>query len=334
MAKILITGGAGFIGSQLGYQLYKKGHDIILLDNMSFGHEDNLTVNGEKFGEFILDDVRNKSIFKYFKDVDYVYHFAGIAPLPNCQSDPYEAISVNVAGTANVFEACRLNNIKRIIFASTSAIYENNKSTPFKESDKTNPDLIYATTKLQCEHLCNSFSSVYNMDIVTLRFFNVYGPHQDFKRKHPPLTGYLIKSFMVGETPILHSDGYQKRDYVYIDDLINICDIVMTHNKAKGETFNVSSGYALSVRDIVSLISSNFSNPIKPIYQEASKFWDKYPELFKGKYPMKIKRLEEEVRKYSLGCPSKSEKMLGWKSLTPPEIGFKNSVEYAKNMGL
>ena len=334
MAKILITGGAGFIGSQLGYLLHNEGHEVLLLDNMSFGHKDNLIIDGKKFGTFILDDIRNKSFFKHCKEVDYVFHLAGIAPLPNCQEDPYEAVNVNVAGTANVLEACRVNGVKRVIFASTSALYENNKVSPFAEKDEIYPDLIYATTKLQCEKLCNSFNKTYGLETVILRFFNVYGPHQDFQRKQPPLTGYLIKEFMMGNAPILHSDGYQRRDYVYVDDLLEMCKIVMTHKKASGEIFNVSSGKTISVREIVSMISSNFKETKEPIYREAHKFWDKYPKLFQGKYPLKIKRLEEEVKKFSLGCVYKSKKILGWEAKTDFKIGFKNSVNYAKKIGL
>lgn len=334
MAKILITGGAGFIGSQLGYDLHNKGHEVILLDNMSFGHKDNLIINGKSFGKFIKDDIRNKTLFKHCKGVDYVFHFAGIAPLPNCQENPYEAVDVNVAGTANVLEACRVNNVKRIIFASTSALYENNTKFPCKETDQVTPDLVYATTKLQCEDLCNSFSKSYGMEIVCLRFFNVYGPHQDFKRKHPPLTGYLIKEFMLGNTPILHSTGDQQRDYVYIDDLLEICKISLTHKNAPGNIFNVCSGNTLSVKDIVKEISIYFDNPKTPIYREASKFWEKYPNLFKGKYPLSIKRLEKEVNKFSLGCKNKSKNILQWSSKISPKEGFKTTVEYAKQLGL
>ena len=319
MAKILITGGAGFIGSQLGNNLDKQGHEVILLDNMSFGHEDNLVVDGKRFGTFILDDIRNKSLFEHMKGVDYVFHFAGIAPLPNCQEDPYEAVEINVAGTANVLEACRVNGVKRIIFASTSAIYENNDLFPCKEADEVYPDLIYATTKLQCEHLCNAFTNSYGMDIVCLRFFNVYGPHQDFKR---------------GGTPILHSDGNQKRDYVYVDDLLEMCNIVMSHDKAPGNIFNVSSGIPISVRDIVDEISSNFEKVSMPTYRSADLFWEKYSNLFEGKYPLKMERLNKEVNKYSKGCVIKSSEILGWKAKTSLEEGFKNTVEYAIKMGI
>ena len=143
MAKILITGGAGFIGSQLGYSLYKEGHEVLLLDNMSYGKLDNLIIDGKTFGEFIGMDIRSKELYSVMKNVDYVFHFAGIAPLPDCQSDPYNAIDVNVAGTANVLDAARYNGVKRVIFSSTSATYENNKTFPSKEDDETSPYLIY-----------------------------------------------------------------------------------------------------------------------------------------------------------------------------------------------
>ena len=332
--KILITGGAGFIGSQLGYNLHKKGHEILLLDNMSYGNKDNLEIDGKTFGTFIEDDIRNKSFFEYTKNVDYIYHFAGVAPLPDCQEDPRNAIDNNVAGTANILEAARINGVKRVIFASTSAVYENHTEYPANESDDVHPDLIYATSKRQCELLCNSFSNVYGLPTVILRFFNVYGPHQDFRRKQPPLTGYLIKTFLQNQTPTLFSDGEQRRDYVYIDDLINMCEIVMTHKNAVGEKFNVSSGNTYSVNEIYDIISKCFDKDVSPNYNVPSKFWDSYPHLFEGGYPLNKKRLEKEVLKFSLGDTTKSKTKLGWETKITLEEGMKTCVEYAKKIGL
>tara|TARA_R100000152_G_C6743157_1_gene166884 strand:- start:63 stop:1067 length:1005 start_codon:yes stop_codon:yes gene_type:complete len=334
MKKILITGGAGFIGSQLGYHLHNKGYDVILLDNMSYGNRDNLEIDGKTFGRFIEDDIRNKSILDHTKDVDYIYHFAGIAPLPDCQENPKEAIDTNVSGTANVLEAARLNGVKRVIFSSTSAVYENHRTFPAKESDDVFPDLIYATSKKQSELLCRSFANVYDLPIVTLRFFNVYGPHQDFRRKHPPLTGYLMKTFLQNEIPTLFSDGEQRRDYVYIDDLINICEIVMTHDKAVGEKFNVSSGNTYSVNEIYESVAKCFNVTSKPNYNTPSNFWDAYPHLFKGEYKLNKDRLEKEVLKYCLGDTTKSKEVLDWEAKTTLDDGMKKCVEHAKRIGL
>ena len=328
--RILITGGAGFIGSQLGFRLFNEGHDVLLLDNMSYGHEDNLTIDGKTFGTFIKSDVRDKGdMMKYTKGVDCVFHFAGIAPLPDCQIDPYNAVDVNVSGTANVLEASRINGVKRVVFASTSAIYENNEKYPVSENDEVSPDLIYATTKKQCELLCRSFTNVYSLPIVILRFFNVYGPHQDFKRLHPPLIGYILKSFLQKEIPTLFSDGEQKRDYVYVDDLTEMCNIVMTHKDDVGEIFNVCSGDVYSVNDIYYSIAKMFEVNDPPRYEVPSKFWDSYPRLFDGIYSLNLNRLEKEVLKYSLGDTTKPKKILGWRTTTNLNEGIKNCVEYA-----
>ena len=166
MAKILITGGAGFLGSQLGYQLHTQGHQVILLDNMSYGRLDNLLINGEFFGEFYGADIRSKKVFEIMNDVDYVFHFAGIAPLPDCQSNPYDAIDTNVAGTVNILDAARFNGVKRVIFSSTSAIYEDNTSFPCTEDDEVSPYLVYPSSKLQSEMLCKSYAKTYGLDVV------------------------------------------------------------------------------------------------------------------------------------------------------------------------
>jgi len=117
--KIMITGSAGFIGSQLGYSLAKEGYDVFLLDNMSYGHKDNLLIGGEDFGTFIHEDVRSDNLYKHLRGMDCVFHFAGIAPLPNCQENPYEAIDVNVAGTANVLETCRRQGVNKFSLGCT-----------------------------------------------------------------------------------------------------------------------------------------------------------------------------------------------------------------------
>jgi len=182
--------------------------------------------------------------------------------------------------------------------------------------------------------LCKAFESVYNLPIVTLRFFNVYGPHQDFRRKHPPLTGYLIKTFLQNKIPTLFSDGEQRRDYVYIDDLINICEIVMTHDKAVGQKFNVSSGNTYSVNEIYESVAKHFNITSKPTYNKPCNFWDAYPNLFKGKYKLDKGRLEKEVLKYCLGDTNKSKKVLNWEAKTKLEDGMKKCVEYAKRIGL
>ena len=322
--NILITGVAGFVGSQVGHYLEGRGHTVYLFDNMSYGHVDNLSVNGQSIGEFIKGDVREYcDHLLREKEIEAVLHFAGVAPLPDCQSDPYNAIDNNVAGTACVLESCRLGGVKKIVFASTSAMYEKCKKTPFFEDqvEKT-PDLIYPLTKLQCELLCQSFVENYNMDIVSLRFFNVYGPHQDFKRKHPPLMGYIIKSLLNKEGPTFFSDGNQKRDYIYVTDLANMVERVLCKDGLSGEVFNVCSGEVKSVREIYDLYQKEFNLRIDPTFSKSEHFWDQYESLFIEPYPLNRNRIVEEVNKFSVGSYDKAQRVLGWE----PEVGYEEGI--------
>ena len=329
--NILITGGAGFIGSQLGAHFRALGHRVIIIDNMSYGKEDNLRINNEwVYDKFILDDIRSEKMPQYCQDADVVIHLAGIAPLPDCQLSPVFAYDNNVVGTLNVLEACRKENVKKVIFSSTSAVYENCTEYPLsEEGPKEPPDLIYSMSKRNCELLCSSYVENYNMDIVTLRFFNVYGPHQDFKRKQPPLMGYITKCLIDDVTPIFYSNGHQKRDYVYVDDVIGMIDTILSRNDISGETFNVCTNKAYSVREIYDIYQNAFDKSLSPKFNDSTKFWDKYPQLFEGQYPLSKNRLIKEVDKYSLGSYNKAKRLLDWEPKISLEVGIKNCVEYA-----
>lgn len=332
MHKILITGGAGFIGSQLGYYLHKKGHDVTLLDNMKHGHEDNLEINGEKFGRFVKADIRDEDFQKHTEGMDYVVHLAGLSSLPLCQSEPMYAIDVNVGGTANVLEACRKSEVKRVVFASTGALYENNMEPPFSEDQTVEPFLVYPTSKYQAEKVCETYEICYDMDIVRLRFFNVYGPHQDFKRKHPPFTGYLLKQFMNNEGINVFSDGNQMRDYVYVDDLTELIEICLTHKDAANATFNACSGKAYSVNEIASVMMEICDVDQDMTYSPSETFWDKYESLFQGGYALHKCIVEDEVNKYCLGCSNKTKEYLGWEAKVTLKEGLQRLVNYAREI--
>ena len=243
MNKILVTGAAGFIGSGLAYRLYKNGEDVTLLDNFSYGREDNLIFEDHSFNdEIVRKDIRDiefmNNLFKE-KKFDIVYHFAGITPLPDCQNNPIDAVDVNVRGTAIILDLARKYNVKSIVYASTSAVYENNKDFPSREDVVVPPSLLYPSTKYMSEQLCKAFYDAYNIPIVCLRFANVFGPHIDCLRTQPPVMGYIIREYFNGNGPVLHSDGEQERDFVYVDDLIDLA-ILVSRNK-KFDIVNVSN---------------------------------------------------------------------------------------------
>ena len=328
--KVLITGGAGFIGSRLGFYLYQLGYDVYLLDNLNHGYSENLTINGESFGTFIDSDIRDNNLARHTYGMDYVVHLAGISSLPLCQSKPMYAMDVNTGGTANVLEACRIAGVKRVVFASTGAVYENNTETPFKEDITVNPFLIYPLSKVQAEQLCQSYNACYDMDITVLRFFNVYGPHQDFKRKHPPFTGYLLKQFLNKEEINFFSDGEQERDYIHIDDLNTLIATCLTNKNASGQTFNACSGKSYSVKHITSVMMEllNAKNSIR--FSPAEAYWDNHPTLHKGNFPIKRSIVAQEVNKYCVGDTSKTKELLGWEAQTTLKDGLRGIVDLLK----
>jgi UDP-glucose 4-epimerase len=261
-----------------------------------------------------------------------VFHFAAIAPLPVNQVDPQRAYSVNVAGCGNVLEACRRKKVGKVILASTSAVYENNHSFPVSEGDFINPYLTYSLTKKHAEELGKGYGDLYGMDITALRFFNVYGPHHDFRRKNPPLIAYIIKCLMTGEVPVLHSDGSQKRDYVYVSDLCEGCELAMNSDKSKGETFNLASNAVISMTDIYDKIAKLLKSDIQPKYRSPALLWDAYVELNEG-FALKSDVVAKETNNFCRGSYEKAKGILGWSPKTSFDEGIKATVEYAVKTG-
>lgn len=322
--RIMITGAAGFIGSQLAHALWKRGTELILVDNLSYGKVDNLEFKDHSFvNEIIKMDIRDiNGIGNLMKNchIDYVYNIAGIAPLPDCQSNPQEAVDVNVTGTVNLLENCRKYGVKKFIQASTNAMYENEIEFPTVEDKFNQPTLIYPNTKYVAERFCESYCRTYGMSVTCLRFSNVYGPHIDCLRKQPPFVAYMIRELYFDRTPVFHSNGEQRRDYIYVDDLIRLAIFVQ-----QGEGFdcvNVSSNRNYSVNEIYSLASEIMGKDIEPRYATDTHYWESYPELFSGAFPIRTEILTSEINKYSLCDNTYAYKKYGWK----PEIDMKEGL--------
>jgi len=320
--KILLTGAAGGIGSTLGYYLFKKGHELTLVDNLRNGYEENLLIDGNPFGVFYNQDICDIKITdKLFDNYDCIIHLAAITALPDCESNVRDTINVNVIGTTNIMECARKWNVPHVIFASTSAIYENNKEKIFTENLEVNPRLWYSLSKKMAEEVCKSYRINYSMNITTLRFFNVFGPRQDIHRKNPPLLNYLVREIKQGKQPFLHSTGEQARDYIHVDDVVKLIDLCL--GKKPDDTFNVCTGSLLSVNQIVKYVCETFDSSIKPTYREALKLWDTYPDLFSGDYPLDKEIVAKETNKYSKGSYQKAKELLGWEPNTDLEFLIK-----------
>ena len=331
MAKILVTGAAGFIGSQIAHALWQRGEEVVLLDDFSYGLEDNLTFDDHDFREEILrESVCDREMLYGLCErerFDYIYHIGAITPLPDCQVDPGRAIEVNVAGTVNVLEAARRYGAKKVIFASTSAVYENCHEFPTAEGDAVPPSLIYSGGKYAAEQFCRSYVEVYGLNVTVLRFANVYGPHIDCLRKQPPVAAYMIRELYYGHTPVLHSTGEQARDFIYVDDLIDLAIRVQ-----KGEGFdcvNVSSNETHSINELYRVIAECMGKEdVQPKYVDSSNYWKAYPELYEGACPINEQILDNEVKKYTLCDNEHAKEAYGWAPKVDFAEGVRRTVEF------
>lgn len=327
--KVLITGAAGFIGSQLAHKLWQDGAELILIDNFSYGKMDNLEFEDHSFAdEIIRMDVRDREGIAGLLqagDVDYIYNIAGIAPLPDCQTNPQEAIDVNVIGTVNLLENARRYGVKKFILASTNAMYENETEFPTVEDKFHLPTLIYPNTKYVAERFCESYSKTYGMNVTCLRFSNVYGPHIDCLRKQPPFVAYMIRELYYDRTPIFHSDGTQRRDYIYVDDLVRLAILVQNHEGF--DCVNVSSNKNYSVNEMYAIASKIMGKEIPAEYASDAHYWEQYPELYAGAYPIKTEILTHEINKYSLCDNAYAKKTYGWEPSIDMEEGLRRVIE-------
>lgn len=330
--NVLITGGAGFIGSELGKFLIKQGHYVKILDSLEYGYRDNFEDNETLKNNFIEDDIRSPHFAKHLEGIDIIYHFAGISALPECESHPVKAFDINTKGVANVLDAIRGSRVKRFIFASTSAVYENNDNHEVhKESDIVKPNLTYAVTKYCAEQICRSYAENYKIDIIICRFFNVFGPHQDFKRKYPPFTSFLIREGLAGRIPTIFNSEDCKRDYIYIEDLKEyLLRMALSSKHYQADIFNLATGCAYSALEIAKAVYEVLGQSLNFKRGDPLKFWDKYEDLFNKSYNLKKTRVKQEVFKHCLGDGYKVAKEFDYIPQTDLYEGLKSIVNYQK----
>lgn len=264
--RFLVTGGAGFIGSNIVERLVKNGEDVVVLDNLCEGKLENLReVEEKKNFEFIKGDIRNnKDLDKALKGVEYVLHQAALRSVPKSMTQPLKYNDVNVNGTLKLLLKSKEKNIKRVVFASSSSIYGERKDFPERESDHPNPISPYATTKLLGEYYCRLFSNSFGLETVSLRYFNVFGPRQSLDNQYAVVVPKFITCILNNESPPIHGDGLQERDFTFIGNVIeaNLCAV--NAKAISGQVFNVACGTANSVLNIVELVNEILGKHIKP----------------------------------------------------------------------
>jgi len=252
MAKILVTGGAGFIGSHLVDKLIQKGNRVTVIDNLSTGKKENLNTKADFHN---LDICGFERIKPFFEGIDFVFHLAAIPRVPLSVEDPVTTSKVNILGTIDVFKAAIEANVKRIIFASSSSVYGEQKTLPLKESMTPNPLSPYGLQKLVGERFAKLFTELYKIPIISLRYFNVFGPRVDFDSDYSLVLGKFLRLRKEGKPLTIFGDGEQTRAFCFIDDVVLANIKAMEERKLKGgEIINIGSEKSYSVNYLAKLI--------------------------------------------------------------------------------
>lgn len=260
--RIVVTGVAGFIASNLATHLLDRGYSVVGVDNLSAGTFENV----DSRVEFHQTDIRSAELGKLLRGADAVFHLAAKSSLTDCLAKPLEAASVNVAGTLNVLEAARQARLAKFIYADTSAEYEGIAQFPTPE-DKVRPIGVYAASKHGGATFCQSYRELYGMNVTIMRYFNVYGPAQDWRRVVPPVMSAFIIRMLRGERPIIYGTGEKRRDFIYVDDLNDLHLAVLDNPASEGKVFNAGSGLNLSVNEVFRLVEALLQTGLQPIYK-------------------------------------------------------------------
>jgi UDP-glucose 4-epimerase len=257
--KILVTGGAGFIGTNFINDLLNRGHNpkcIAVIDNMEYGTY--IPKVHDKIENFHRVDIRNQfveTIIEKFAP-EYVYHFAGLVSIYDCHEDPYEAVDNNILGSINVMNGCLKADVKRIIFSETSAVYENCEmpDAGFNE-EQSDPTTIYSTTKACLALIAESYCRTKGLNYTALRYFNVAGPLQDYERTVPPVFAGFILRIKGGNNPIVFGDYKKSRDYINVADVNAFHILCMENEDTANQTFNLGTGKMTNLMDLKNLIA-------------------------------------------------------------------------------
>ena len=245
--RFLITGGAGFIGAALANRLVALGHHVRVLDDLSAGDPDRL----DPRVIFTRGDVRDvPKLWTLLQGVDCVYHLAARVSIPESVLFPREYNDVNVGGTVSILEATRTVGVKRVILASSGTVYGEQPHQPLREDISPNPPVPYAVTKIAAEYYLFTLGTLYNIETVALRIFNAYGPGQQLPVSYPPVIPQFLRQILGGGSLVVHGDGSQTRDFVYIDDVVDAL-VAAYSADADGQIINVGSGVETSINELV-----------------------------------------------------------------------------------
>jgi UDP-glucose 4-epimerase len=287
---ILVTGGAGFIGSHLATRLTRLGHEVRILDNLATGHRSSVLALGEDV-ELVEGDIQSyERVHNAVAGCEVVFHQAALPSVPRSVQDPLTSNATNVTGTLNVLLAARDAGVRRVVFASSSSIYGAEPDLPAREDAAPRPISPYATAKLACEGYCRTFTEVYGLETVALRYFNVFGPRQDPRSEYAAVIPRFITTLLAGDAPTIFGDGEQSRDFTFVDDVVEANLLAMDARGVAGQVFNVARGERTTVNGLLAELQAVTEVTTDPHYAPGR---------------------AGEVR-HSLADVSRARNMLGW----------------------
>lgn len=268
MARYLVTGGAGFIGSHVAETLADRGDEVCVLDDLSTGKRENLATFLDRV-EFVEGSICSADTTRHaMRGADCVFHLAARGSVPRSVDDPVGAHDVNVNGTLNVLMAARELGVRRVVFSASSSAYGDTPTLPKHEEMTPQPLSPYAATKLTCEHYCAVFAKVYGLETVSLRYFNVFGPRQDPQSDYAAVLPAFISHMLRGERPIVYGDGEQTRDFCYIENVVRANLLASECDAAQGQAVNIACGERTSLNEILKLINGHLNTSIEADYRD------------------------------------------------------------------
>jgi nucleoside-diphosphate-sugar epimerase len=266
MSTYLVTGGAGFIGSNIVTELVKRGQTVRVLDNLSTGKKENLA---DVWGAvtFIEADICSMPAAKKACDgADYVIHLAAIPSVPRSVKDPLSSNHANVTGTLTLLQAAKEAQVKRLVYAGSSSAYGDQDATVKTEDLKPRPMSPYAVSKLAAENYCKVYNDLFSLSTVVLRYFNVFGPRQDPQSPYSAVIPLFIKALLAGKSPTIYGDGKQSRDFTYVQNNVEGTILACTAPKAAGEVINIACGESITLNGLMKEINDALGTKIDPLY--------------------------------------------------------------------
>lgn len=316
--RVLVTGGAGFIGSHIVESLVKKGAKVIVYDNFSSGSMENLK-HLEKDIKVIRGDILDyNKVLDASRGVDVISHQAAQLEITKCIDNPIEDLKINTEGSLNVFNAAIKNDVKKVIYASSACVYGQAQYMPQDENHPTNPNWQYGVSKLTVEKYADIYNRYYEIPMIGLRYSIVYGPREWYGRV---LTVFL-KRATEGKLPVLWG-GDQIRDFIYVSDVISLHNLCIENDKVQNEVFNVSTGIGTNIEQLARLIIEFFNLDGEPVYENVKE--GEVSELVKNR-----KRLPLELKKMILSN-KKAKKILGWETKVALKEGLVREFDWLKS---